>query len=57
MGTPFYTVSYDFKVTEFVKLAGQEDRLLLLGSFSADAAIERLIALGLLRDRTETRHA
>ena len=39
-GTPVYAISYDHKVTEFVKLAGQERRLMGLDEFMRRSSAE-----------------
>ena len=42
MGIPFFAISYDDKVSEFVKLVGQEDMMINLADFNLSNVRERI---------------
>jgi len=54
MGVPFYAISYDHKVTEFVKLIGLQKRLLMLKDFTASKTIEQLSISNLIPKASES---
>lgn len=42
MGVPFFVISYDDKVSEFVKLVGEEERMIDLSEFTLEKVRERI---------------
>jgi polysaccharide pyruvyl transferase WcaK-like protein len=42
MGVPFFVISYDDKVSEFVKLVGQEEKMIDLSEFSLEKVREKI---------------